>query len=187
MNSNDRRKLKRYEMTVYVMLLAFSVIFALVGNSIPSGTINSIMINFASDLLSVAVLFFVINKVFLLGDDGTTNKILNEVNLVKTSIEDQLNQVQKRQQQKISVILQNGANRLELPVKLHRAEFTRAEIMGRIRMIPRKDQDSGTFKLKYSSTSDFLEQINRISASDGDEALIIPCDDSEFSQFDLNP
>jgi hypothetical protein len=184
MNSNNQRKLKRYEINAYVILLTLSVIFAFVGNSISQGTINSMMINFASDLLFTAVIFFVINKVFLLGDDGTTDNILQEVNAIKESIENQLNQAQKRQQQKISVILQNGGNSLELPVELYRSEFTRAEILGRVGMIPCKGQ---RFKLDYFSKKEFLDQINRIASSDGNATLIIPCDNDEFSQFDLKP
>jgi hypothetical protein len=184
MNSNDRRKLKRYEMTVYVMLLAFSAIFALVGNAIPQGTINSMAINFASDLLSIAVLFFVLNKVFLLGDDGAANKTLEEVKLIKSSIDNQLEQARKRQQQKISVVLRNGGKSLELPVELYRSEFTRAEILGRVGMIPCKGQ---RFKLDYFSKKEFLDQINQIASSDGNATLIIPCDNDEFSQFELKP
>jgi hypothetical protein len=185
MNSNDRRKLKRYDMVVYGVLLAFSVMFALIGNMIPQGTVNSMMINFASDLLSVAVLFFVIDKVFLLGDDGAANKTLEEVKAIKDSINKQLEQAKKHQQQKISVVLQNGGKTLELPVELYRSEFTRAEILGRVGMIPCKVKGQ-RFSLEYFSKKEFLNQINQIASNDGDAAFTIPCNDSEFSQFDLN-
>jgi hypothetical protein len=151
MNPKDRIKLKRYEMAVYVMLVALSVVFAFAGNSFPQGTINSMLINFASDLLSVAVLFFVINKVFLLGDDSSASDALEEVKAIRNSINTQLAQAQERQQQKISVILQNGGKSLELPIELYRSEFTRAEILGRVGMIPCKAKGQ-RFSLEFFST-----------------------------------
>jgi hypothetical protein len=185
-NLIDKRKLKRYEVAVYGLLLAFSIILGLIGDRISQETIKAITINLASELLAVGVLFFIINRVFLLGDDGgLTNKILNEINTIKSSFHKEFEQEQKRQEQRISVILQNGARqRLELPVELRRAELTRAEILGRIGMIPMKAKGQ-RFSLEYLNTPEFLRQINQILASDSNSVLTIPCNESEYAQFDL--
>jgi hypothetical protein len=91
---------------------------------------------------------------------------------------------QQRQNKKVMVILQNGADRLELPVELRRAELTRAEILGRLGMIPMR-QKGQRFSLGYVNTPEFLRQINQIMKSDGDAVLTIPCKEDEFEQFDI--
>jgi hypothetical protein len=52
-------------------------------------------------------------------------------------------------------------------------------------MIPLKAK-GGRFSLRYTNTTEFLDQINQISAGEGDAILTIPCDESEMTQFDLN-
>ncbi|MEH2267549.1 MAG: hypothetical protein V7K68_03805 [Nostoc sp.] len=187
MNLMDKRKLKRYELAVYCLLLALSIILGFIGDQISQETIKSITINLASELLAVGILFFFINRIFFLGEDSSlTNKILDEIATIKNSLHQEFEQDQKRQEQKIAVILQSGARqRLELPVELRRAELTRAEILGRIGMIPMKVKGQ-RFSLEYLNTPDFLRQINHILASDGNSILTIPCDESEYAQFDLN-
>jgi hypothetical protein len=137
---------------------------------------------FINQLLAVGVLFFIINRVFLLGDDGgLINERLDEINRIKSS----LHKEQKRQEQRISVMLQNSATqRLELSVELRRADLTRAEILGRIGMIP-MEEEGKRFSLGYLNTPDFLRQINQILASDSNSVLTIPCNENEYAQFDL--
>jgi hypothetical protein len=94
-------------------------------------------------------------------------------------------QEQQRQNRKVTVVLQSGADRLELPVELRRAELTRAEILGRLGMIPMKVKGQ-RFSLGYLYTSEFLRQINDILASSGDAILTIPCKEDEFAQFDIS-
>ncbi len=89
----------------------------------------------------------------------------------------------KRQNHKVKVVLRYGADSLDLPVELRRLELTRAELLGRLGMLPMKIKGS-RFSLGYLSTREFLQQINRISESEGDTILIIPCDKDEFEQFD---
>jgi hypothetical protein len=95
-----------------------------------------------------------------------------------------ISQEQRRKNKKVTVILQNGADCLELPVELRRAELTRAEILGRLGMIPMKVKGQ-RFSLGYLNTPEFLRQINDISASNGDCILTIPCKEEEFSQFEI--
>lgn len=182
----DTRKLKRYELLVYGLLVAIAIILGIIGDKLPQETLKAIIVNLASELLAVAILFFIINRMFLLGDDGSlSNKILDEIKIIKNSLHQEFTQAQKRQEQKISVILQNGRQRIELPVELRRAELTRAEVLGRIGMIPMKAKGQ-RFSLVHLSTPEFLRQINQILSSDGDSTLIIPCNAEEFEQFDLS-
>lgn len=91
---------------------------------------------------------------------------------------------QSRQNRKVTVILQYGYDRIELPVELRRAELTRAEILGRIGMLPMKEKGR-RFSIDYLNASEFLRQINQIMESHGDAILTIPCKADEFRQFDV--
>lgn len=90
----------------------------------------------------------------------------------------------QRQNRKVMVIIRNGAQRLELPIELRRAELTRAEVLGRIGMIPMRNKGQ-RFSLNYLSTPEFLQQINQIAEGTGNAVLEIPCREDEFAQFDL--
>ncbi len=69
-------------------------------------------------------------------------------------------------------------------MELRRAELTRAEILGRLGMIPMKTKGS-RFSLSYLNKPEFLAQINQIMDGSGDAVLTIPCTQEEFEQFDL--
>lgn len=185
----DKRILKRYEVTAYILLLTLAIILGFIGDKITQETIKSITINLASELLAVGILFFLINRIFLLdADEGLSSRILHEVSTVKILLQEEFEQEQKRQNQKVSVVLQNGSkNRLELPIKLRRAELTRAEILGRIGMIPMKEKGK-RFSLGYLNTPDFLDDINKILENDSDDnpRLTVSCDENEYNQFELN-
>lgn len=84
----------------------------------------------------------------------------------------------------ITVVLQHGNQRIELPVELTRAELTRAEILGRIGMIPMRTRGQ-RFSLAYLNTPEFLRQLNQVAAGAGDDLLTIPCTAAEIAQFDL--
>jgi hypothetical protein len=90
----------------------------------------------------------------------------------------------QRQQRTVTVVLQHGAARHDLPVYLRRAEFTRAEVLGRLGMLPML-QPSARFNLGYLNNPEFFRQINEISAGSGDATLTIPCTKEEFEQFAL--
>jgi hypothetical protein len=185
-NLIDKRKLKRYEIAVYGLLLALAIILGFIGDRISQETIKAITVNLASELLAVGVLFFIINRLFLLDDGDLSSKILDEISTIKSSLHREFEFEQKRQEQSVTVILQNGARqRLELSVELCRAELTRAEILGRIAMIPMRVKGQ-RFSLEYLSTPDFLRQINQVLASDSNSILTISCNESEYDQFDLN-
>lgn len=91
----------------------------------------------------------------------------------------------QRKDKKIRVVLSYGANEVELPVEMRRGEFTRAEILGRLGMIPMKAKSS-RFGLTYLNTPEFLRRVNEIADGDNATTLSIPCKKEEFDQFDLD-
>lgn len=99
-------------------------------------------------------------------------------------IRQDLEQEKSRQARKVTVVLQYGADKVELPVELRRAELTRAEILGRIGMIPMKTKGQ-RFSLSYLNTPEFLRQLNQTIVGDGDVILTIPCERHELEQFDV--
>jgi hypothetical protein len=94
----------------------------------------------------------------------------------------EIEQEKARQNKRIRVVLRYGSESLELPVELRRKEFTRAEVLGRLGMIPMKDKGK-RFSLNYLGDQEFLKQLNKIREGEGDSILIIPCNQEEFEQF----
>ena len=100
------------------------------------------------------------------------------------AIEAELEQERARQNQKITVQLQNGGQSIRLPVEFRRQEWTRAELLGRLGMIPMREK-SKRFSLSYLGTPEFFKQMGNILEGEGDQLFTIPCNDEEFKQFDL--
>lgn len=99
-------------------------------------------------------------------------------------IQEEMAEERSRQNKKIVVSLQYGSKQLKLPVDLRRAELSRAEILGRIGMIPMKEKGQ-RFTIEYLHTPEFLQQINNIIEENGEDVLTIPCNASEYNQFKL--
>lgn len=100
-------------------------------------------------------------------------------------LREDLKQEQTRQNQVVQVELRQGEKTYALPVlQLRRGELSRAEILGRIGMIPMKKKGQ-RFEIRYTNTAEFLKQINQILDGKVDSILTIPCTDDEFEQFDL--
>lgn len=91
----------------------------------------------------------------------------------------------KRLYRNIKVVLHNGSQQIELPFELRRMEFTRAEVLGRIGMIPMKEKGK-RYSIEYLNNPKFLHQINEIADGYGDSALEISCTEKEFNQFDIS-
>jgi hypothetical protein len=175
-------RLKRYEMLVYLLLIAIAVIFAFIGNGVPAGTINSILINVSSELIAAGFLFFLVNR-FLLVDEGAESleEIRQSLEVLRADAERQ----QRRRDQQVKVLLQNGVRTVELPVALSLAEFSRAEVLGRVGMIPMK-KPGARFALAYFNTEPFLQQVAQILSCDDTRSellLTIPYDEAEIEQF----
>lgn len=90
----------------------------------------------------------------------------------------------ERQNQEITVKLQHGAHTYELPVKIRRAEFERAEILGRLGMIPMMEKGK-RYSITYLNLADFLRQINIIRQGQVRMLLTIPCEQEEYEQFNF--
>lgn len=99
-------------------------------------------------------------------------------------VRQELEREKARQNHRVKIILQSNTHKIELPFELRRAETTRAEILGRIGMIPMKEKGK-RFTLEYTNTRDFLRQVNEIIDADGATLLIISCTEAELDQFDM--
>lgn len=99
-------------------------------------------------------------------------------------IHQQIELEKQRQNKRVQVVLRYGAEDIQLPVELRRAETTRAEILGRLGMIPMKERGK-RFSLDYLNTPEFLRRLNEIIQGGEDTVLTIPCTRDEFEQFDL--
>jgi hypothetical protein len=101
-----------------------------------------------------------------------------------------IKQTQKKEVERLSgsikIELTKGGKKIELPVSIPRKELTRAEVLGRIGMIPLKNKEKNRFSLSYLNTTGFIQQLNQIINGNGDGILTISCDDDEFDQFDLS-
>ena len=89
-----------------------------------------------------------------------------------------------RQNSKIAVELRCGERRILLPGTVRRAEFTRSEILGRIRMLPMKEKGK-RFELRYVNSVEFVEQIHEVAQGNHQRVLTINCDEQELAQFAL--
>jgi hypothetical protein len=79
--------------------------------------------------------------------------------------------------------LTSGEKKIELPLEMRRRDLSRAEILGRLGMVPMKTTGA-RFALRYLSTPDFIRSINEVIDRKSKE-LVIPCSEQEFDQFDI--
>jgi len=86
----DKIKVNRYETAVYIVLFLLAAILGLIGNFlITSEIIKSIVINFASELLAVGFLFFLLKRLFLLEDETPSNRIQEYLSISRRIIDKQ--------------------------------------------------------------------------------------------------
>ena len=98
-----------------------------------------------------------------------------------------------RQNEDILIILkQEGSQRkICLPNKVRRGELTRAEVFGRIGMIPTvsskgaSNESQSRFSVKKSSTESFIRKIDELHVSSDKTELILDCSAREMEQFDI--
>jgi len=86
----------------------------------------------------------------------------------------------------ITILLRaiDGQGEIKLPAKIRRRDFTRAEVLGRIGMVPLKASDAKGFKISYTNASEFIEKIHAIYESEGNDQLVVACTQEELQQFD---
>lgn len=100
-------------------------------------------------------------------------------------LRDDIRREQARQEQPIQIRLrlQGEANRsIVLPITLKRRELTRAELLGRLGMIPMREPGK-RFSLVHLSTPEFLAQIGEAQDATSAYIITIPCTSTEFEQF----
>lgn len=90
-----------------------------------------------------------------------------------------------RQEEEIRVILRIGAegHAIRLPLALRRAELSRAELLGRIGMLPMREAGR-RFSLSALASPEFLRQINEVRSGSSRE-IVIPATEAEIQQFAL--
>ncbi|OGR85787.1 MAG: hypothetical protein A2901_01595 [Elusimicrobia bacterium RIFCSPLOWO2_01_FULL_54_10] len=72
---------------------------------------------------------------------------------------------------------------VELPVHMRRRDITRAELLGRLGMLPMK-QKGARFSLRALSTPSFMEAVNEVQEGNT-SVLVIPATMEELDQFDI--
>lgn len=90
----------------------------------------------------------------------------------------------------ISIRLSTGAKNYTPPIPIRRGELTRAEVLGRLGMIPVKKQkgqpkEQTRFSIQHLHTEEFLRRLEEIKDGRGDTVLLIPCDEAEYEQFEV--
>lgn len=90
----------------------------------------------------------------------------------------------QRLETKIVIRLHNGTRRIVLPISLRRRELTRAEVLGRIGMLPMREPGK-RFSLAYLATPQFLEMLDEAQTSIAPVAIDIPATPTEIEQFAL--
>ncbi len=147
---------KQYEKLVYFCLVLSAALLVGLTFCFQQETIKALLLNIASNLFSVAILFFIL--------EFSSKK--------KT----------EHQNEKISVVLTHGSKEFLLAAELRRAECTRAEVLGRLGMM--KKNNGQRFSIAHLGTSTFFGHVNDI-AEGVSTRLSIPCSEEELAQFDL--
>lgn len=99
-------------------------------------------------------------------------------------IRQELEREAQRQDKKVKVILKGPTHHIVLPFDMRRKETTRAEVLGRIGMIPMKERGK-RFEIQYTNTEGFLLEMYKIIDGKDDADFIITCEPDELDQFNL--
>ena len=84
----------------------------------------------------------------------------------------------------MTLSLQGGSQSVPLPLELRRRDVTRAELLGRLGMVPMA-QPGKRFSIRHLATPEFIRGVNAIA--DGEtSSLVIPVTVDELEQFDLS-
>lgn len=91
-----------------------------------------------------------------------------------------------RKRYSITVILQaDGGDYIELPGKIQRGEFTRAELQGRLGMLPMKDPKQHRYKLPYTNQPEYIDQVYKVANGWRGRVFTIECTNRELDQFNV--
>jgi predicted PurR-regulated permease PerM len=71
----NKNFLRRYELLVYICISLLSALLFVIGSyMIKSGTVNGVILNLCSELLGVAIVFFIVNRMFPVSQDDNFDK-----------------------------------------------------------------------------------------------------------------
>jgi hypothetical protein len=81
---------------------------------------------------------------------------------------------------KIILALSGQEARIALPLEMRRRDLTRAELLGRLGMLPMREPGK-RFSLSALASADFMRAVN--AAREGASVVEIPCSQAELDQF----
>ena len=81
----------------------------------------------------------------------------------------------------VVLVLSGEGRELALPLELTRGEVSRAEILGRLGMLPMATPGA-RFALRHLSRPEFLRDLRKVAEGEH-SVLVIPCSPEEFEQF----
>jgi hypothetical protein len=94
---------------------------------------------------------------------------------------------EKKALEEVKVLLKlagtDGGIEVNLPLNIIRKDVSRAEILGRMGMIPMKEKGK-RFALKGLFSPDFIKQVNAVARGESNQ-IIIPATKAELEQFDI--
>ena len=136
----------------------------------------------------VLCVFILINYDTLLGQLADTLGITGAIMAFYFSFVNFLNDrfEKKRLSERISICLHNIVSKetYTLPFTLRRGNFSRAELLGYLGMIPKRAKKQ-RFDIQWLSTRAFFNALESIQAGEGD-SITIHCTATEFNQFDFD-
>ena len=100
---------------------------------------------------------------------------------------------EKRKNEEMQIVLQekNGKRSIYLPNKIRRGELSRAEILGRLGMIPMLPDPENPkikhprFEIRRNATQQFIHDIDVLHVASTGNLLTINCETNEVEQFNL--
>lgn len=86
----------------------------------------------------------------------------------------------------IKVVLQaKGGDYIKLPSKIPRGEFTRAELQGRLRTLPKMNSKQGHYDLLYTNKPEYINQVYKVANGWQGRTFTIECTNKELRQFNV--
>ncbi len=139
---------------------------------------------------------FLANIIAVIGIPITAYQIIKGRSELKKS-QEKKNKEERRKNEDMQIILKekNTNRKIYLPNKIRRGELTRAEVLGRLGMMPMipvsssqsdtPKKDQRRFLIKKNATEEFIRAIDALYVSSEGKELIVNCDTEEMEQFDI--
>jgi hypothetical protein len=79
----EKRRKSRYLLAVYLVVAGIAIITALVGINYCQGSLQSVLLSLSTELLGVVLIFFLVNRLFLLEDWNVSERIDRLIAILK--------------------------------------------------------------------------------------------------------